>query len=300
MDLRQSGCNPGHIGQSILTPVSATVCTLNEAENIAECLKSIWACNPDEVIVVDASSDDATAEIAESLGARVFVVPREGLSSQRNKCVEEARNPLVALFDADHRPDPDTLTVLARELEENGADGIEAQILSEGNSGYWDWAMEMNFVLTHNVPGPRFMIGTPCLYRAQVLKEVPFDEFFTGPSDDTDLCYRLVRAGYSLRVGTAIVRQVHRTSFKEFRRKWLWYGTGDVQFMWKHPERIPSILFHQLIRYPVVKGFKAIKSGYPTLLLFFFLAGWLRFFGALGALLKLLLGGNKAIKIRKT
>lgn len=283
-----------------MTPISATVCTLNEAKNIAECLKSIWACNPDEIIVVDASSDDGTAEIAASLGARVFVVPRDGLASQRNRCVEEARNPLVALFDADHRPEPDALVNLVRELAENDADGIEAQILSEGNLGYWDWAMEMNFILTHNVPGPRIMIGTPCVYRTEVLREVQFDNFFTGPSDDTDLCYRLVRAGYSLRVGTAIVRQVHRTSFSEFRRKWLWYGTGDAQFMWKHPQRAPSIFFHQLVRYPVLKGVKAIRSGYLTLLPFFFLAGWLRFLGAIGGLLKLLLAGNKAINIIKT
>lgn len=283
-----------------MTKVSATVCTLNEAENIADCIRAIQACGPDEVIVVDASSEDNTAAIAEELGAKVIVVPRRGLSSQRNRCVQEARNPLVALFDADHRPDPDTLDILARELETYQVDGIEAQILSEQNTGYWDWAMEMNFKLTHNQPGPRIMIGTPCVYKRDVLLAVPFDEFFTGPSDDTDLCYRLVTAGYSLRVGSATVRQVHRTSFTDFRRKWLWYGSGDAQFMWKHPERATRILFHQLVRYPVLKSLKAVRAGFPQLVPFFVLAGLLRFAGAIGALGKLVVGGNRSIKIRKT
>jgi glycosyltransferase involved in cell wall biosynthesis len=283
-----------------LNRVSATICTLNEARNIRECILAVAACDPDEIIVVDASSEDDTVKIAKSLGAKVIVVPRQGLASQRNRCIQEARNSLIALFDADHRPEPDALRILARELEEFQADGIEAQILSQKNTGYWDWAMEMNFKLTHNLPGPRNMIGTPCVYRREALLHIRFDDFFTGPSDDTDLCYRMVRAGYRLRVGSAVVRQVHRTSFHEFRRKWLWYGSGDAQFIWKHPERIGKILFHQLIRYPILKSAKAVSSGQPGPVPFFIMAGHLRFLGCLLALLRLILDGNHSVKIVKT
>lgn len=284
----------------MIEKISATVCTLNEAENIADCIRAIQAANPEEIIVVDASSEDDTVKIAESLGARVIVVPRNGLAAQRNRCVEEAKYPLVALFDADHRPESDALNILRQELLEFDVSGIEAQILSQSNSGYWDWAMEMNFRLTHNVPGPRIMIGTPCLYRKTALVEVPFDIFFTGPSDDTDLCYRLVRAGHKLRVGSAIVRQVHRTSFSSFRRKWMWYGSGDAQFVWKHPERAFAIIFHQLIRYPLVKSTIAVRNARPQLVPFFVLAGTLRFTGFIGGLVRLVAKGNEAIRIRKT
>lgn len=283
-----------------MTKVSATVCTLNEAQNIAGCLEAIRACGPDEIIVVDASSNDETVAIAQSFGARVVVVPRAGLASQRNRCVEEAQNPLVALFDADHRPEPDFLDVLVRELLQHQADGIEGQIVSSHNTGYWDWAMEMNFKLTHNFPGPRVMIGTPCIYRRDALLTIPFDEFFTGASDDTDLCYRLVKAGYSLRVGSAIVKQEHRSSFLGFCRKWLWYGSGDAQFMWIHPERASRMLFHQLVRYPLVKSVISVRAGFLSLPPFFVLAGWLRFAGTVGTLVKLSLLGNQSVKIRKT
>ncbi len=280
--------------------ISATVCTLNEEINIEDCIKSIKSCNPGEIIVVDASSDDSTAEIAEKLGARVIVVPRKGLAFQRNVAVNESRGNYVALFDADHRPKPDALKVLLDEIEKYDADGIEAQVLSKENSGYWDWAMEMNFKLTHNFIGPRTMIGTPCLYTRQTLISVPFDIFFTGPSDDTDLCYRLTKKGYKLYVGSAIVEQIHRSSFLEFYKKWIWYGTGDAQFYYKHPERIGSIIFHQLVRYPILKSLIALRHGMYLLPPFFIMAGLLRFVGGIKGTFLLILYGNKKIKIQKT
>ena len=68
------------------------------------------------------------------------------------------------------------------------------------------------------------MIGTPCIYKTKILKKVNFDPFFTGPSDDTDLCYRIKKSGYRIGVGKAIINHQNRTSFKEFFNKMIWYG----------------------------------------------------------------------------
>lgn len=249
--------------------LTVTVCTLNEEKNIEACLASLWAQNPSEIIVIDANSNDRTRELAEKYGARVINAGRKGLAFQRKVGVEAASCRYIGLIDADHRPDPDCFARLIKELEENGYDGIEAQIISVSNKGYWDWAMEQNFRLTHNIPGPRIMIGTPCIYRTEVLKKINFDPFFTGPSDDTDLCYRLCKAGYKLGVGTPVVRQEHRSEFKSFSRKWIWYGKGDAQFVWKHPERTLSILKHELYNYPIKKSIIALRNGLPELVPFF-------------------------------
>jgi len=139
--------------------------------------------------------------------------------------------------------------------------------------------MEQNFRLTHNSPGPRIMIGTPCIYKTEVLRKINFDEFFTAGADDTDLCYRLVKAGYKLGVGTPVVLQRHRSTFKELRKKWIWYGRGDAQFAWKHPERALSILKHELFNYPVKKSFIAIKNRQPKVIPFFILFGLFRHIG---------------------
>ena len=88
---------------------------------------------------------------------------------------------------------------------------------------------------------------------------VNFDPFFTGPSDDTDLCYRMVSAGYKLGMGTGKVKEENRSEFKTFLKKWIWYGKGDAQFAWKHPERLLSIVKHEVYNYPIKKSWIAIQ-----------------------------------------
>ena len=60
--------------------ISAVICTYNEADNIADCIKSVEGV--DEVVVSDDYSEDATREIAERLGCKVFLRSKEGGSSR--------------------------------------------------------------------------------------------------------------------------------------------------------------------------------------------------------------------------
>jgi glycosyltransferase involved in cell wall biosynthesis len=281
-------------------PLTATICTLDEEGNIAAILDILVRESIAEIVVVDGGSIDRTVEIARSYGAKVINTGRLGLAHQRRVAVENAGQAAVALLDADHRPEPGALAKLLDELHEYGYDGIEAQIVSEHNVGYFDWAMEENFRLTHNFPGPRRMIGTPCVYRTEVLRQVNFDPFFTGPADDTDLCYRLKKHGYVLGVGTAVVRQVHRSSFSGFLKKWFWYGKGDAQFVWKHPERLMSILKHQLWTYPVAKSWLAVRVGSVRVVPFFVGAGLLRHYGMIWSLAVMVVRGATDRNIYRT
>jgi glycosyltransferase involved in cell wall biosynthesis len=50
--------------------ISVLILTLNEEENIAECLSSVeWA---EDVLVLDSGSTDRTVEVAKQNGARVM------------------------------------------------------------------------------------------------------------------------------------------------------------------------------------------------------------------------------------
>ena len=60
--------------------ISAVICTYNEEENIAACIKSV--AGVDEIVVSDDYSTDSTRKIAESLGAKVFLRNKEGGGSR--------------------------------------------------------------------------------------------------------------------------------------------------------------------------------------------------------------------------
>lgn len=84
--------------------VSVIILTLNEQENICECLESVsWA---DEKIVIDAGSVDKTAAIARRFSALVFTNKFLDFSRQRNFGLSKAKGDWVFYLDADERVSP--------------------------------------------------------------------------------------------------------------------------------------------------------------------------------------------------
>ena len=281
--------------------ITVTVCTLNEEKNIKECIESIKLEDPSEIIVVDASSEDNTQEIVNKLGVNLIIVDRKGLAFQRRVAIENVKTEYVCILDADHRIKKNSLKTLIDEMNKQKYSGIEASIKKHNlEKNYWNDCFDINFIISHNIPRETNMIGTPCVYKTNIVKKINFDPFFTGPSDDTDLCYRLTKSGNRLGIGSAYIYHKNRVSFKEFFRKMIWYGKGDAQFVFKHPERLHFMLFHQIINYPIIKNFKAIKKGYVKSMPFFLLYGLLRFISMFVNIIKFLIFGPKDRNIYKT
>jgi len=83
------------------TPLTVVIPTLNEAAQIAECVRHLdWAA---EVVVVDAASPDGTAELARTAGARVLDGAPAGIAAQRNAGIAVASYEWVFALDADER-----------------------------------------------------------------------------------------------------------------------------------------------------------------------------------------------------
>ncbi len=83
-----------------------------------ECLARQQLDEPHEVIVVDDSSTDTTASLADAGGARVIRLPRpHGPGGARNRGVAAARGEIVAFTDADCFPEPGWLAAGRRALE---------------------------------------------------------------------------------------------------------------------------------------------------------------------------------------
>jgi glycosyltransferase involved in cell wall biosynthesis len=105
--------------------LSAFVLTRNESRNIDRCLASLSFC--DEIVVLDAQSEDDTASRARRFTERVWIEPWQGFSAQRTLAVSRCRGAWVLWIDADE--------VVTPEL----ADSIRHAIRSgtEEVSGYW-------------------------------------------------------------------------------------------------------------------------------------------------------------------
>ena len=266
------------------TPVSVVLCARNEADRIERSILAIQACEPDELIVVDGGSTDDTVAIAERLGARVIRSGGKGLAPDRQLGADHASHQLVAFIDADHRPAPDALRSLIRDMEEFSLDVVQAGVGIEDN-GFWNRAEHDAMVVFQHQPGPRtLMIGVaPTLYRKDVLEAVRFDEVNKDQSDDADLFKRIVDTGrFTFGVGRTIVPQEHHSAFSEYMTKFRWYGRRDAEFIRTHPDRAHSMLFHLFFRYPVWRPIKSVLVGRPRAAVYFWVCGGTR----LGIVLK--------------
>jgi len=83
--------------------LSVVVITLNEEDRIRECLASVaWA---DELVVVDAGSEDKTVAIAREFTDHVVIRSWDGFAAQKNFGIARARGEWVLSLDADEQVD---------------------------------------------------------------------------------------------------------------------------------------------------------------------------------------------------
>jgi glycosyltransferase involved in cell wall biosynthesis len=97
-------------------PVSVVILTLNEAINIADCIRSCQGC--DDIHVVDSGSTDRTIEIARSHGVPVLVHPFTSFGAQRNWAIDHVpvMHDWVFHLDADERLTPELIHAMSMVL----------------------------------------------------------------------------------------------------------------------------------------------------------------------------------------
>ena len=119
-----------------MSGISVIVITLNEADNIRECLESVqWA---NEIVVVDAESRDDTVAIARQLQAQVFVRPWEGFSAAKNFALQQCRQDWVLWLDADERVPPELAQEIRQAVQDSPFAGYEIPRLANF-LGKWIW-----------------------------------------------------------------------------------------------------------------------------------------------------------------
>ncbi|MCM8782377.1 MAG: glycosyltransferase family 2 protein [Candidatus Omnitrophica bacterium] len=96
-------------------PISVIILTYNESENIERCLKGIYNCM-DEILIVDSYSADTTLEIARRYTDKVYQHPFENFAKQRNWAQENLsiKNEWVFHLDADEMISEELISELGK------------------------------------------------------------------------------------------------------------------------------------------------------------------------------------------
>ena len=88
--------------------VSILILTLNEQNNISECIRSVKPLS-DDIIVLDSGSSDSTCSVAQKLGAQIVVRNFTGWASHQNWALKNInfKYEWVLYIDADERVTPE-------------------------------------------------------------------------------------------------------------------------------------------------------------------------------------------------
>lgn len=139
--------------------ISAVINTLNEETNIADCIRSVQGL-ADEIVVCDMRSHDRTAEIAQTLGARVVRCERvqgSWTGEPRRYAIQEANGPWILMIDADERLTPELAEQLRRVVKEDKYDCVKFRKLTLYFGGYPRYGI--------------FFTSQPLLFRQRVYLE---------------------------------------------------------------------------------------------------------------------------------
>ncbi|MES2264806.1 MAG: glycosyltransferase [Pseudomonadota bacterium] len=198
---------------------SIVINTLNRAALLQATLESLcrlrYAGRFEVIVVNGPSTDDSAQVIASWLPCiRAGLCPVANLSVSRNIGICMARGDVIAFIDDDAIPEPEWLTDLAEaymDPEVGGAGGrvrdasgytyqyeyATATRLADTDCAATQGAPQLCFPGSYTFP---YLQGTNASFRRSALLEIGgFDEEFEYFLDETDVCCRLVDAGFLLR-----------------------------------------------------------------------------------------------------
>lgn len=200
-------------------PISVVVNTYNRAPSLRLTLAGLGQMDyPNfEIVVVNGPSTDSTDEVLAAYAGRIKTAqcPERNLSMSRNTGIALAAGDVVAFIDDDAYPDPAWLDRLAEAYADDevaGAGGpvydhtgarFQTRYLISDRIGRSTLTFETNPSAWLNIPGAGAfpsLLGTNSSFRRDRMVEIGgFDEEFEYFLDETDVCARLVDAGYVIR-----------------------------------------------------------------------------------------------------
>lgn len=264
--------------------VTVVVVTWQGAALLPACLAALRAQDrPGAAVwVVDNASTDGTAAVlAAEPGIRVLRAPRNlGYAGGNDLALAQVTTPYVVLLNDDARPRPDWLRHLLAAFDGPGGERVAAvssQVLFEGGprAGRLNSAGALVYADGYGADrgfgddparwaGPAEVFGfcgTAVALRTQALREVGlFDEDFFLYYEDTDLSWRLRRAGWRLRYAPdAVTGHLHAASSSAASPLFVFHNDRNRLLMLTKNASAPRVL-RAVLRYLVTTASTTVRD----------------------------------------
>lgn len=223
--------------------VTILIPTWNEEQALPATLASLRAMNPppDEVLLVDGGSDDATIAIAQGAGITAVTAPAKGRAAQINHGVNLATGDVVCVLHADSLLPADAVAVIRGAMADPGIALASFTPRIAGPGGTRWGSTFHNWIKTWYAPlltrpllftrGVRLLFGDHAMFfrRDQYLAVGGCDERVVV-MEEADLCIRLARFGRTRMVPRWVWTSDRRiTAWGRWRANWIYFKVG---MMW--------------------------------------------------------------------
>ena len=217
-----------------ISDVSVAVCTRNNKENIRDVILSVIDEKPGELIVVDGNSTDGTRDILKELNVKILNDPGKGLALARQIALNTVKGDYICFVGDDNIIIQDGIRLLKQYMIEHDWIGAAFQTrIKDADRNYWSYCSNLRWK-TRFFEGERDVIGTPYMFRTDLLKAAGYDVTCTV-SDDSDIEGRL-KALTQKKFGYSNVEcfEIGKTGYQETITRFMMYGKSDAQFWRKY------------------------------------------------------------------
>ncbi len=275
----------------MIDKISFAILTLNEEKNIKNAIESIPTEAYENTFILDGGSKDNTENIAKKFDINFISLPNTSIERRRHEAVKISNSEYICFLDADQSLSTNTdfesiFSIFERNKTLAGVQ-FNCLLRSESNS-YWANGFKLRYELTNKaIKNNKRVIGTPCIFKRLLIKDIAYQNNIKGPCDDTMACLRIRKQGYKLMTIDNIAYENARSNFRETINKALWYGRGDFEYVQKLKDGydIRNHIFHVFIRNLILIPLQFLFSKNFKYIFFFLIFGISRVLGFLDGMI---------------